>query len=106
VAKKPSRHRIAVQDHASRLAGAYAGRPKSYYWKGKKEVDKVDIIIEPSALPIPVEVRYRQDTGDVSGVMEFMKKFGSPLGIVVTKDTLKVDDGVLFVPLGLFLVVC
>jgi hypothetical protein len=35
-----------------------------------------------------------------------MKKFGSPLGIVVTKDTLKVDDGVLFVPLGLFLVVC
>jgi predicted AAA+ superfamily ATPase len=103
VAEKPSRHRIAVQDHASRLAGTYAGLPKSYYWKGKKEVD---IIIEPSALPIPVEVKYRQDAGDVSGVREFMKKFGSPLGIVVTKDTLKVDDGVLFVPLGLFLVVC
>jgi hypothetical protein len=92
-----------VQDHASRLAGAYAGRPKSYYWKGKKEVD---IIIEPSALPIPVEVKYRQDAGDVSGVREFMKEFGSPLGIVVTKDTLKMDDGVLFVPRGLFLVVC
>ncbi|MBN1134868.1 MAG: ATP-binding protein [Methanosarcinaceae archaeon] len=92
-----------VQDHASRLAGAYTGRPKSYYWKGKKEVD---IIIEPSIIPIPLEVKYRQDPGDIAGVREFMKKFDSPFGIVVTKDTLKLADDVLFIPLALFLLVC
>ncbi|WP_094228516.1 ATP-binding protein [Methanolobus psychrotolerans] len=92
-----------AQDHASRLAGTYKGRPKSYYWKGKKEVD---IIIEPSIIPIPVEVKYRQDPGDISGVREFMKEFGSPFGIVVTKDTLKIADNVLFIPLALFLLVC
>ncbi len=92
-----------VQDHASRLAGAYKGRPKSYYWKGKK---KVDIIIEPSIIPIPVEVKYRQDPSDISGVRDFMNEFGSPFGIVVTKDTLKIADNVLFIPLALFLLVC
>ena len=76
-----------VQDHASRLAGTYTGRPKSYYWKGKKEVD---IIIKPSVIPIPLEVKYRQDPGDISGIKEFMKEFDSPFGIVVTKDTLKI----------------
>jgi predicted AAA+ superfamily ATPase len=92
-----------VQDHASRLAGAQTGRPKSYYWKNKKEVD---IIIEPAFIPIPVEVKYRNDPGDISGVKEFMSEFGSPFGIVVTKSTLKLTDDILFIPLGLFLLIC
>jgi hypothetical protein len=92
-----------VQDHASRLAGAYTGRPKSYYWKGKKEVD---IIIEPTVIPIPVEVKYRQDPGDIAGVREFMEEFSSPFGIVVTKETLKISGNVLFIPLALFLLIC
>jgi predicted AAA+ superfamily ATPase len=92
-----------VQDHTSRLAETWTGRPKSYYWKNKKEVD---IVIEPSFIPVPLEVKYRQNPDDVSGLREFMKEFGSPFGIVVTKDTLKLVDEVVFVPLALFLLIC
>lgn len=92
-----------VQEHVSRLAETWIGRPKSYYWKNKKEVD---IVIEPSFIPVPLEVKYRQNPDDVSGVREFMKEFGSPFGIVVTKDTLKLVDEVVFIPLALFLLIC
>jgi predicted AAA+ superfamily ATPase len=92
-----------VQDHASRLAVSYTGRSKSYYWRGKKEVD---IVIETPAIPIPIEVKFREEQKDIEGVQEFITKFNSPFGIVVTKNTWKIENNILFIPLAIFLLVC
>ncbi len=92
-----------VQDHASRLVHRLEGRLQTNYWKGKKEVD---IIITLATVPIPIEVKYQETPDDIGGVREFIEKFGSPFGLVVTKDTFRLEGDVLFVPLHLFLAVC
>ena len=93
----------AVQDHASRLVHRLEGRLQTNYWKGKKEVD---IIIVLSTVPIPIEVKYQAAPDDMGGVREFMEEFGSPFGLVITKDTFRLEGNILFVPLHLFLAAC
>ncbi len=93
-----------VQDHASRLVYRLEGRMQSNYWKGKKK--EVDVVITLATIPIPVEVKYQESPDDIGGVSEFMDEFGSPFGIVVTKNTFKLEAGILFVPLNLFLAAC
>jgi len=92
-----------VADHASRLVYKLEGRMQSYYWKGKKEVDAV---IKLGPIPIPIEVKYQERPDDIGGVKEFMNEFDTGIGIVVTKNTLRLDGDILFVPLPLFLAVC
>jgi len=92
-----------VADHASRLVYKLEGRMQSYYWKGKK---KVDVVIKLGPIPIPIEVKYQERPDDIGGVKEFMNEFDTGIGIVVTKNTLRLDGDILFVPLPLFLAVC
>jgi len=92
-----------VADHASRLVYRLEGRMQSYYWRGKKEVD---IVIKLGTIPIPIEVKYQEHPDDIWGVKEFMNEFNTGIGIVVTKNTLRLDGDVLFMPLPLFLAVC
>lgn len=91
-----------VQDHVARLELIQSDNPKSYYWKGKREVV---LLMEPVVTRIPIVVRYRQDMDDISGLREYIKKSGSPYGIVVTEDTLELVDNVVFMPLALFLLI-
>ena len=92
-----------VADHASRLVYRLEGRMQSYYWRGKKEVD---VVIKLGTIPIPIEVKYQEHPDDIEGVKEFMNEFNTGIGIVVTKNTLRLDGDVLFVPLPLFLAIC
>ena len=92
-----------VADHASRLLYKLEGRMQSYYRKGKKGVD---IVIKTGPTPLPTKVKYQEHPDDIGGVKEFMNEFYTGVGIVVTKNTLRLDGDVLFVPLPLFLVVC
>jgi uncharacterized protein len=92
-----------VADHALRLVYKLEGRMQSYYWKGKKEVD---VVIKLGPIPIPIEVKYQERPDDIGGVEEFMNEFDTGIGIVVTKNTLRLDGDILFVPLPLFLAVC
>lgn len=92
-----------VADHASRLVHRLEGRMQSYYWRGKKEVD---VVIKLGTIPIPIEVKYQEHPDDIGGVKEFMNEFHTGIGIVVTKNTLRLDGDILFVPLPLFLAVC
>lgn|GEM_PF-6646566 len=96
--------KTVVQDHASRLVYRLEGRMQNNYWKGKKT--EVDVVITLATIPIPVEVKYQESPDDIGGVAEFMEEFGSPFGIVVTKNTFKLEAGILFVPLYLFLAAC
>ena len=78
-----------------------------YYWKNKYEVD---FIYDDSVLVLPVEVKYREHpvAADTRGLIEFMHAFNVNLGIIVTKDVLKLDiiaagKEIIFIPLWLFL---
>jgi predicted AAA+ superfamily ATPase len=75
-----------------------------YFWRRQYEVD---IVIKDQAI-VPVEIKYRNDPGDIKGLIKFMDKFDSKFGVVITKDTLELKSGdvdILFIPAWLFLTV-
>jgi len=69
------------------------------------EVDFVAERVDGSILPVEVTFRKRIDPPDIEGLRFFMRKFGSPSGIVVTRDLSRWDreQKILFVPLQSFL---
>ena len=81
---------------------------KPYYWKNKYEVD---FIYDDSRVVISIEVKYQNQpsTTDIKGLMEFIHLYGLNKGIVVTKDTFKIEElegcRILFIPLWLFLLI-
>lgn len=97
---------IMVASHLTALGMERNHLFEPYYWKGDREVD---YIYENRGVLIPVETKYRNDPGDINGVIEFLEKYHLKKGIIVTKDTFKVDDHgdsgtVYFIPLWLFLI--
>lgn len=77
-----------------------------HYWKNEREVDYV---YENRGVLIPVETKYRNGPDDINGVIEFLEKYHSKRGIIVTKDMFKVEDHgdmgmIYFIPLWLFLI--
>jgi hypothetical protein len=70
------------------------------------EVDFVAERVDGAVLPIEVKFRKRIDAADLDGLRYFMRKFGSPCGVVVTRDLGRWDAEarVLYVPLPSFLV--
>jgi predicted AAA+ superfamily ATPase len=66
------------------------------YWReGDSEVD---IVLDRKSDLLPIEVKYRNDPKDIAGLKVFMKRFGSTVGLVVTKDLLEKADGIVFCP--------
>lgn len=76
-----------------------AGR-LSYYREREAEVD---FVAETLKGPVPVEVKYRQTPDGLKGLAQFKERFNVSAAVVITKNMLKLDAGVLYVPLGLFL---
>jgi hypothetical protein len=77
-----------------------------HYWKNEREVDYV---YEDRSVLVPIETKYRNDTSEINGVIEFLEKYHLKKGIIVTKDTFKVEDhgdtgSIQFIPLWLFLI--
>jgi len=81
---------------------------KPYYWKNKYEVD---FVYDDSRTVIPIEVKYQKQpsTADIKGLKEFINLYGLNKGIVVTRDTFKIEElegcWILFIPLWLFLLI-
>ena len=50
---------------------------------------EVDLVLESDFGVVPIEIKYTQAAGnrDVRNLKEFMREFGSPIGIMVTNDT-------------------
>lgn len=69
------------------------------------EVDFVAERLDGSVLPVEVKFRKRIDSADVEGLRYFRNKFGSPLGVVVTRDLSRWDASqrIHYVPLQNFL---
>jgi predicted AAA+ superfamily ATPase len=98
-----------VHDHARRLKFCIEPgmEPRLHYWKNSAG-EEVDIILEIDRKPIPIEVKYRDKIreGDLRGFYSFLKTKKSPFGIVVTRNVLDLRDGVVLIPLWLFLIMC
>ncbi len=77
--------------------------PKIFYWLDRAR-NEVDIVFTLKNQVIPVEVKYTNNIGkkDLKGLMRFCEEFGAE-GIVVTKDVMKKEGKIMFVPAWLFL---
>ncbi len=79
--------------------------PKIFYWLDKAK-NEVDIVFTLKNEVIPIEVKYTNDISskDIKGLMRFCEEFGSK-GIVITKDVMKRQGEIMFIPAWLFLLV-
>ena len=91
--------------YAKRMAFNLTLRPDPpvYYWRNRRDKE-VDIVIEVDGVPLPIEVKYRENpkTGLV-GLDDFAAEKRSPFSIVVTRDLLEADGNRLFIPLEDFM---
>ncbi len=69
------------------------------------EVDFVAERLDGVVLPVEVKFRKRIDAPDLDGLRYFMRKFGSPSGVVVTRELSRWDAEarILYIPLPSFL---
>ena len=98
----------AVFNHASRLR-FWLSNKKDYeifYWED--DYGEVDIIIDLPGHTIPIEVKSRSGEKGVDTIKRFINKNDkkSKWGIIVTKDELRLDNNILFMPLWAFLIMC
>jgi predicted AAA+ superfamily ATPase len=72
-----------------------------FFWRdGQKEVD---IILDRKTQVVPVEVKYRNQVSleDLKGLTAFIAKFQVPYGIVITKNILKKEEQLYYIPFWL-----
>ncbi len=74
-----------------------------FYWKDKNNRE-VDFVIKTDDKYIPIEVKYREnDNGDYKGMNSFLRITKHKYGIVLTKNTLKIEKNLVKIPIYLFL---
>jgi len=80
----------------------YANR--LFYWENSLRKE-VDFVIKLNGKYIPIEVKYQSDVkkDDLLALQAFMQGGSSYLGIVITKDSLKIEENLVFLPACLFL---
>lgn len=91
--------------YAKRMAFNLTLRPDPpvYYWRNRRDKE-VDIVIEVDGIPLPIEVKYRDNPKtDLAGLDDFVAEKRPPLSVVVTRDLLEVDSNRLFIPLDDFM---
>ncbi len=100
----------AAMDHIRRLK--FCMEPtatiRTYYWTGRRG-SEVDVVVDLLGKAVPFEVKFRRSIrrADTKGLHDFLKEHPkSPFGVLLTKDTLRMEDGVVMVPLWLFLLAC
>lgn len=77
---------------------------KSSFWRSPQK-DEVDIVIRQGEETIPIEVKYRGQIAkrDLRSLVKFMRKSNVEKALVVTKDMLKEEGPLLYIPAWLFL---
>ncbi|MBI4171070.1 MAG: ATP-binding protein [Candidatus Aenigmarchaeota archaeon] len=97
-----------VFDHTKRLRFFLSERQtaETFYWSDNG--NEIDIILDYGGISIPIEVKFRDriDPTHSKAMFDFMKKYKSPFGIMVTKNHLELKDKILYIPLRLYLMMC
>lgn len=78
--------------------------PRIFYWLDRTR-NEVDIVITIKNKVIPIEVKYSDNIGkkDIKGLIHFCEEFKTR-GLVITKDLLRDDGDIIFIPAWLFLI--
>ena len=68
------------------------------YWRDAQK--EVDIVLDRKTNIIPIEIKYRNNVehNDLKSLNSFMEKFSAPHGIVITKNSLKFQDKIYYIP--------
>ncbi len=93
-------------DHTKRLKFNLEGMGADiFYWH---EGHEVDLVIELSQIPLPIEVKYRENvtSSDLKGLKKFKERFSSTVLIAITKNQLEIHEETVYVPLWLYLLMC
>lgn len=98
-----------AQDHSLRLK--YCLEPnalcENFFWKSKREID---IIIEIEKKLIPIECKYAESikSEDIAELKNVINDLKSPFGILLTKNSFKIDktNKLISIPLWLYLLMC
>lgn len=90
-----------------RLAPASASSMPHYWHNGGGA--EVDLVVKLRRRPIPIEIKYRRhvEASDLRGLSRFSDKFDPPLAIAVSRNESRlVGDGIVAVPMWLYLCMC
>lgn len=111
--------RVAAFDHTMRFAYGVSPEqeieepPSVKYWRGRN--GDVDFVFEVDGTPVPIGLAYRPRERDdtLSALQEFNQTFDTPLGFLLTGDTVRgtdpiqtLDDGIVQLPYWLYLLLC
>jgi uncharacterized protein len=98
-----------AQDHSLRLKFCLEPNTENenFFWKSEREVD---IIMELEKKLIPIESKYAENikSEDISELRNVIKELNSPFGILLTKNSFKIDkeNKMISMPLWLYLLMC
>jgi len=95
-----------VHSHLLRFAGFLEQyNARCFYWKNGNEIDNV---LTYSGKSVPFEVKFKNEikAEDAKGCIDFIKENKAPFGFIITKKMLDFKDGLFYVPLWYFLLVC
>jgi predicted AAA+ superfamily ATPase len=96
-----------VYNHASRLKFFLSNKSHYdiYYWEdGNSEVD---LILDLPIFVLPIEVKSKSGDKALAAIYKFMdQNEKSKWGIIITKDELRIDGKIIFIPAWLFLMIC
>jgi len=95
-------------DHIMRLAyklNAASPGHVSCFQSKRGEVDFV-LGLPRHSLKLPIEIKFRENVGNLKGMYEFLEITKGKMGIVVTENSLELKDGIMFIPLWMFLLLC
>ncbi|MBN2335754.1 ATP-binding protein [Candidatus Bathyarchaeota archaeon] len=69
---------------------------------------EVDVVLSLFGKSLPIEIKYREvvSGADIRGLNSFLGEHRGSVGFVVTKNLLRRDADILYVPLWLFLIMC
>ncbi len=96
-----------VFNHASRLRFFLSNHTEYevYYWEDG--TTEVDVVIDLPISLMPVEVKSKSGEKAIGAIKRFMEEHKkSKWGIIVTRDDLKIEDNILFIPIWAFLLMC
>lgn len=70
--------------------------------------NEIDFILDLPrfGLLLPIECKFRRNIKHTDAINDFMTQHNQSLGVVLTRDTLKYEEKIAFIPLWMFLLMC
>lgn len=97
----------AVFNHATRLK-FFLSKHTNFeicYWEDKD--NEVDIVIDLPIAIIPAEVKSKSGSKGLKSIYKFISEYQkSTWGLIITKDELRLEKNILFLPLWAFMLMC